>query len=378
MDQYIVLVDDEEGILKALKRELADWARPREVGIVTFTSGEEALRFLGQNHLDVVMVISDQRMPGLKGYELLDHCNQRYPGIILLMLTGYTDIQDITRAIRSGITSFILKPWEHDDLIYEVTKAYNLYETRVRNRRYLKLIKNEISLAAAMREQVAQGGDYDYRWCRVGTYFDAAAEQTQRGVDTFQHMPLGQDRLLLLAVHADTDGVRGSMVAGALLLKLFAAVHKTGADGPPELSTLFGELTGVLSVIERELPTVFMRYTLALVERENGAIQFTGFGYPPWLVIREGESREIDPFENAPGEIQSDRLHPGDLIAIASPGVIAAGEGVAGPSVMERVERHLRSNRDEPSLSRRAEVVLQGTGAPAEPTDLTLMLVEIL
>jgi len=367
MGRFVVLVDDEEGILKVLQRELKSWAGDRELEIRSFTRGEDALKFLAENHLDVILVISDQRMPGVKGHELLATCSQRYPGILLLMLTGYADVQDITKAIRSGITSFILKPWDHDDLIYEITKAYNLYELRVRNRRYLQLIKNELSLAAILRETVARDGDYDYGWCGVGYRQRVSPEQNLSGVDVMQHIPVGPDHLMLFSCRIDSDGVRGSMVGGAILLRIFSIMlERTDCS--------------IVGVIEREIPTVIVRYTLAVLRRRELTIEYTGNGYAPWLVVRGGEYGEITVEENGMGRVATSRVGNSDTIVIASPGVLEKMTDPAETNTVRTLARRVREAGDRESLAARVDYVLdlvQSHQDQDQPMDLALMIVRV-
>lgn len=358
MGRYVVLVDDEEGILKVLQRELKSWARDREVELRAFTRGKDALEFLSENHLDVVMVLSDQRMPGIKGHELLATCSQRYPGIILLMLTGYTDIQDITKAIRTGITSFILKPWDHEDLLHEITKAYNLYETRVRNRRYLQLIKNELSLAALLRRTVSRDGDYDYGWCGVGHRQRVSAEQDAGGVDVMQHIPVGPDHLMLFTCRIDSDGVRGSMVGGAILLRVFSIMLERTECSDYDIDSLSVEIGAVVEAVEREMPTVMIRYTLAVLRRRELTVEYTGNGYAPWLVVRGGEYGEISVDGNGTGRIKTTRVGGSDAIVIASPGVLGKLVDPAEPNTLRTLARRVREVESRENLAEQVDYVL--------------------
>jgi phosphoserine phosphatase RsbU/P len=380
MGRFVVLVDDEEGILKVLQRELKSWAGDRELEIRSFTRGEDALKFLAENHLDVILVISDQRMPGVKGHELLATCSQRYPGILLLMLTGYADVQDITKAIRSGITSFILKPWDHDDLIYEITKAYNLYELRVRNRRYLQLIKNELSLAAILRETVARDGDYDYGWCGVGYRQRVSPEQNLSGVDVMQHIPVGPDHLMLFSCRIDSDGVRGSMVGGAILLRIFSIMLERTDCSDYDIASLSAEIGAIVGVIEREIPTVIVRYTLAVLRRRELTIEYTGNGYAPWLVVRGGEYGEITVEENGMGRVATSRVGNSDTIVIASPGVLEKMTDPAETNTVRTLARRVREAGDRESLAARVDYVLdlvQSHQDQDQPMDLALMIVRV-
>jgi serine/threonine-protein kinase len=106
----ILCVDDEPGILRALT-----WVLKKEYHIATAGSGEEALKIL-QDH-DFEVIISDQRMPGMMGADLLEKVRQLCPRAIRILLTGYSDIEYILDSINKGeIFRFIKKPWDIPDL----------------------------------------------------------------------------------------------------------------------------------------------------------------------------------------------------------------------------------------------------------------------
>ena len=97
-DKYtILLVDDEEYILRVLQRVLGEEKR---FEMITATSGQEALEKIRQNSID--LVISDQRMPGMTGIELLTQIKQMYPDSVRIILSGFTDIDALIGAINEG------------------------------------------------------------------------------------------------------------------------------------------------------------------------------------------------------------------------------------------------------------------------------------
>jgi response regulator RpfG family c-di-GMP phosphodiesterase len=112
-DKYtILLVDDEEYILRVLQRVLGEEKR---FEIITATSGQEALEKIPRHGID--MVISDQRMPGMSGIELLTQIKQLYPDSIRILLSGFTDIDALIGAINEGeVCRFISKPWDNEEL----------------------------------------------------------------------------------------------------------------------------------------------------------------------------------------------------------------------------------------------------------------------
>ena len=119
----ILCVDDEENILHSIKRLL----RKEGYGLLTASSGKEALKLLEEN--DVHLVLSDQRMPQMSGTEFLAEVKAKYPDMIRIILTGYTEVDSITESINKGnIYKFFLKPWNDQNLKLEIGKALEQYD----------------------------------------------------------------------------------------------------------------------------------------------------------------------------------------------------------------------------------------------------------
>ena len=123
-NQHTVLcVDDEENILHSIKRLL----RKEGYGLLTASSGVEALKILEENN--VHLVLSDQRMPQMSGTEFLAEVKEKYPDVIRIILTGYTEVDSITESINKGnIYKFFLKPWNDQNLKLEIGKALEQYD----------------------------------------------------------------------------------------------------------------------------------------------------------------------------------------------------------------------------------------------------------
>ena len=126
----ILVVDDEEGILKALRRLLKDL----EADVITANSGKEALEILKNNQ--VSLIISDQRMPEMTGVELL-HCSRDIsPNSVRILLTGYADIETTIEAINSGaIKYYFNKPWDDEFLLSRIRESLDLYKMTVENKK---------------------------------------------------------------------------------------------------------------------------------------------------------------------------------------------------------------------------------------------------
>jgi len=122
--KYTVLcLDDEQNILNSLKRLL----RNEDYTLLTTSIGEEALDLLAKN--DIQLIMADQRMPGMSGTEFFARVKDKYPDVIRIILTGYTEVDAITESINRGhIYKFFLKPWNDENLKLEIQKALEQYD----------------------------------------------------------------------------------------------------------------------------------------------------------------------------------------------------------------------------------------------------------
>ncbi len=114
----VLCVDDEAGVLESLSRLLK-----KDFEVFTAPTAEQGLE-IAKNHLDLAVVVSDYRMPGMNGVEFLRHMKQLCPTAARTILSGQIDINELSHAINSAeIHRFFLKPWENDYLKLQIHEA---------------------------------------------------------------------------------------------------------------------------------------------------------------------------------------------------------------------------------------------------------------
>jgi len=136
----ILFVDDEEKILKSLQRGLID----DPYDCLFANSGKEALAILEENEVHVIC--TDMRMPEMDGLELLKIVKVKYPQIVRLVLSGYTQVGVLLTAINQGeIFKFITKPWrleeEFKTVLEQAVEYYNLHAERDKLAAEVKALK---------------------------------------------------------------------------------------------------------------------------------------------------------------------------------------------------------------------------------------------
>ena len=114
----VLLVDDEADFLETLLKRM----KKRNVNVKGVKSGEEALEFLKQNPVDVVVL--DVKMPGIDGIQTLREIKKTYPLIEAIMLTGHASLEVAIEGMELGAFDYLMKPIDIDDLLYKVQDAY--------------------------------------------------------------------------------------------------------------------------------------------------------------------------------------------------------------------------------------------------------------
>jgi CheY-like chemotaxis protein len=143
----MLVVDDEPDNLDLLYRTFR-----RDFNVFKAESGIRALEVLGIEG-EVAVIISDQRMPEMKGTEFLSKTVPQFPNTVRIILTGFTDIEDLVDAINSGqVYKYITKPWDPNELKMVVQKAAETYEVLKQRTEELDRAQNQIQLLATIMQ----------------------------------------------------------------------------------------------------------------------------------------------------------------------------------------------------------------------------------
>ena len=234
-ERTLLLVDDEENIVASLRRLL----RAEGWLVLSATSAEQALQLMARHEVDVIL--SDQRMPGMTGVELLRRARQLYPETIRLVLSGYTELQSITDAINEGaIYKFLAKPWDDEPLRAHLREAFALKEMADQNRR----LDQEVQTANRELAELNR---------RLQTLLNAQREQNEREVgsreaaqELLDAVPVPvfgiDDEGLLVFANAPAQalfGLDGNLLGGPAAEQLPQTLRQA-LDGEPLMLTLAG------------------------------------------------------------------------------------------------------------------------------------------
>lgn len=113
----ILIVDDDPNVLQVLE------ARLQSSGFIIYKAenGQDALRILKENKID--LMISDMKMPGMSGMEVMTKARALHPGLPIIFLTAYGSIPDAVKAVKAGAVDYLAKPFDGRELVYKLRKV---------------------------------------------------------------------------------------------------------------------------------------------------------------------------------------------------------------------------------------------------------------
>lgn len=170
----LMVVDDEPDNLDLLYRTFR-----RDFKVYKADSAFSAMKVL-EDEGEMALIISDQRMPEMNGTEFLGRTLEKYPNTVRILLTGYTDVEDLVEAINSGkVFKYITKPWNPDELKAVVQQASETYKIVTQRTNALTRALRRESMLNEVMSAIRESLDYSSMLSTiiqtVGQTFDATA-----------------------------------------------------------------------------------------------------------------------------------------------------------------------------------------------------------
>lgn len=231
----MLLVDDEDSILSALKRLL----RREPYRVLTANGGQAGLEELARSRVDVI--VSDQRMPGMSGVEFLRQAKELYPDTVRMVLSGYADLQSITDAINEGaIYKFLSKPWDDDMLKAEIEEAFRRKALHDENKRLTEQVREANAELTRVNAQLEEAVEAQRHRAMLG---ESALAAVQEIVNCLPVPLLGID-LDGMLVFANADATRrfaGRPLLGTLVADALPTLTELVARGSGEVVATIDE-----------------------------------------------------------------------------------------------------------------------------------------
>lgn len=341
----ILLVDDEELILDSISIALSAWASAAGMSFLTAQSAEAGLKILAEEHARVALIVSDMRMPGMKGSDFLLRVRELYPEIVTILFSGYSDIPEIRKAVAAGIFSFILKPCDIPMLRAELEKGIGYRELKEERRSYLNRLEEELRWGGELQKALLH--------CDLPAGDDVSFSVAYRplpalacGGDYYDIWALPGRRYLCLIGDVVGHGIKGAFVTAMLKTLISDGYvnrrHGAAIDPADLLTWLNHAVCGEL----KRLPDLLVTFAACLVDLTAMTLTYVNAGHVPFHLVRGGgavpmraEGPALGFSPDAVYPAQSAALQPGDRIVLLTDGLSEIG--VSGetidPAVLQRL-----------------------------------------
>lgn len=367
----LLVVDDESANLQKLRRTFI-----QDFEVFAARTGEEAIRLLHERAFRAI--ITDQRMPGLSGVDLLRESLRYSPEAVRVILTGYTDLNDLMSAINEGhVHRYITKPWDPFSLRQTVLQDIELWELKREN----EFLNGQLQVAAEVQKMLfpralptVQGLEY------AGVCRPARTV----GGDYYDFLQLQENRLTVAVGDISGKGVSAALLMANLqgLLRSLAPIHQAA---PEELAAALNR-----HLCESNDGSKFATLFCGFFDAGSGRMEYVNAGHCPPLLFRATGTEpttSLDPtgtvlglFQDVAYQRRSAVLGSGDLLAIYTDGVVEAESVQEEEFGEQRLRETIQELRSEPLpeiLTAVLDEVSRFTGGRPQQDDLTLVLARV-
>jgi phosphoserine phosphatase RsbU/P len=321
-------------------------------------------------------------MPEMKGSDFLLKVKEAHPEIVTILLTGYSETEEVIKAVRAGIFSYMLKPWESDYLTSELQKAYEHGELLRENASYLKKMVEELKWAGEMQKAMlkpslprSDGVEFRASYRPVPSLYC--------GGDYYDVISLSSDRYLLLMGDVAGHGVRAAMVTGILKAVIYPEYVRNmlGKDFSP--GAFLSWLNDRMNFELRSSSGLIITFFAGVIDLKDRYLRYSNAGQDHPFIVRGTKVMELPVSGSGLGFAnsiayaeQTVALTSGDVLTLYTDGLVELGASAGGPpvkavSLFSKVEYSADYHR------RLMEAALAETGKLDFEDDVTLVTARI-
>ena len=287
----IIIVDDEKPILKALRRELSPLSAELSLKIKTFLRPGDALNYIRNHSENVAVLISDQKMPEMKGCDLIAKVRGINTHIVSILLTAYTDTEDIIKSIRSGIFSFIQKPWDKPDLEHEVRKAFLHHRKASESFKKSCLLEEEMEGGRQLQEKIlAPRFNDDPRFNFSVCY----KPHLSCGGDYYDFLKIDEDHYIVAIGDVAGHGIKAAFITFALKTVFKDRAFIKMAKKKYSLDVLMAFINKRIFRILKDIQPLFISLCLCKIDLNEKKMFLCNGGHMPPLIMRDNKIIETD------------------------------------------------------------------------------------
>ena len=399
LEKVLLLVDDEEDWCKLIARRF----RSKGWRVIVAADGDSALELYEENQKELSVVVSDLKMPGMQGEDLLPAIRARNEDLPLIAITGEPDRKAHLEALTTGAYFYLEKPFKPDVLLRYLDNAHHLYELRVD---LLKAREQELEASRLFRKFIISDSPHDVVTSRRlqlgGIGLEIAShgfEASRPGGDYVEWFSRGSEEVVFCVGDAAGHGEFTCTLMACLSTIVLHRSNHMGRLGLEEMATLIDE--SLLELKDRKgiEGNRFMCLFLGSISLLSGRMEYINAGHTDgFLVSGNGagslSTSRLPPHSPAPGLVSRDlrkqrpllkqglKVDPGDLLVVFTDGVseaLAEDDPVKGMArLQDAVEELGDPSSASETLARLVAWISEEAGEGGLEDDATLMVLRVL
>lgn len=383
-DHKILVVDDEPDLQMLMMQKFRKQVRSKEYEFLFAENGSEALEIVS-NHSDLCLILSDINMPKMDGLTLLEELRKLdRADLKTVMVSAYGDMENIRTAMNRGAYDFVTKPIDFKDLETTIEKTINEINRYLRSKEMeaqLEALNYDLDMAARIQQKILH---QDFPVFPDDNRFEIYANMIAAkhvGGDFYDFFKFDEDHLAFFIGDVAGKGMPAAiyMAVCRTMLKAIGSEVKSPSDCITKVNNML--------IPESDIST-FVTVFYGLLNVKTGELSYCNGGHNlPYIQSTDGTVTELEnigglllgKFENAPYDMNTIQLNPGDTIVTFTDGVTEAEDEDGGFFDEERVIKYLEKHpgKSLDSLVKGLFLeVMKFTGAADQSDDITVLSVQ--
>jgi sigma-B regulation protein RsbU (phosphoserine phosphatase) len=379
----ILVVDDEPDLELLVRQKFRRQIRGGEFEFSFAHNGAEALERL-QAEPQTEMVLTDINMPVMDGLALLGKISERDATIKTVVVSAYSDMENIRTAMNRGAYDFLIKPINFEDLTATIDKTARharMLKQALKEREQLMAIQQELNVATRIQQAILPCEFPPFPGVKEFDLYAAMIPAREVGGDFYDFFLLDQDRLGIVIGDVSDKGVPAAIFM-AVTRTLLKSIAVAGV-GPSECLERVNRL-----LVAENTSCMFVTLCYGILNIRSGEFEYCNAGHnPPILVAPQGAATQLE----APGGVAvgvtdeipyrtgTVRIRPGETLFLYTDGITEAADGDHQMFSVERLQACLQQAGDaSPRQFINAVVyeVREFAGDAPQSDDLTMLVLK--
>ena len=286
-EKYILFIDDEEHILTALIRSLRKWLNEVGLSPLTAKSAHDGMNQIISYGNDIAVIISDQRMPDIKGSDLTKIVGKKYPDTTIIILSGHSTMEDMADIIGSHVFSFIQKPWEKEELQAEICKGYEMFKLKRENRKHREKQRKDLRMAGEFQKAFLHTEPPIGEKISFNSTYLPFSENGVSG-DYYDFYELPHNRYVVLIGDVADKGMKAALVTPVIKSMVYEdyIIHRENHPFSPGLFLKW--LNNRICYFLSKNPELYISFSAAFIDLNRNVVITANAGHPPIFLIHEG------------------------------------------------------------------------------------------